>query len=780
MINLKAIVVLILTISVIVCLLFRGVIFYPNDYLFAPYFDGIKNYYTFIYYILFDKGFQFSGMNYPFGEHIIFTDNQPLFAYPIRLINTYLFDISDHLIGIFNYIILTSFLIGGIIVYAILRSCLLPNWYSLIAAVIIVFFSQQNVMFGPYYGAYALSYCWVIPLQWLLILKSYKTNRTRSVLPITLVFFLIGFIHPYYYLSGLLLVVFHLIFNKKVFERYLKFTACQIFLAVAPIIAFKAFLFFSDASIDRPETPVGLTEFRGEVGDIFYPWNSFTAHYLQPILGFKKLTNNGYGYVGLVGTLCLVLTFINRFKYLIQKKVDNIFKPVLPFPLRLGLFPAIAIALFALGFPFKIGLEFLYDYLPFLKQFRVLARFLWIFYYLFSVYMAFYFYQLYRFLRIQGYPKLALLFLVFILIGWAIEAKINIAETAFLVRQNNVADAFIGVKKENIKISEINKFNDVFVELKNIRFKEILNTNGYNPEDFQAILPFPYFTAGSEKITFQPLKAMPIAMAASIQTSLPLINGMMSRTSLEVALKTIQLLSNNIIQKELIDYFPSDKPILLIVVKGDLQYFEKDLIQKGELIFISNSLSLYKLPLSAFKENNIEKEYKEFLERKDSLYKTNVIYTTDSSSSYIYSGFNNNKSTKFLFTEGALTAKVGPLQLYKGLVPNVKSGNKQYVCSVWVNLSAKSPLGNLKYIQTNELNQIVDSKDIAISNCIEIYKDWVNVSFSFKLQSPNNKIRIFIEGKDIIADEFLVRPSNHKIYMITPQKYVIFNNYFLQ
>ena len=37
--------------------------------------DGSKNYFTYLYHILYEKGWHFTGMNYPWGEHISFTDN---------------------------------------------------------------------------------------------------------------------------------------------------------------------------------------------------------------------------------------------------------------------------------------------------------------------------------------------------------------------------------------------------------------------------------------------------------------------------------------------------------------------------------------------------------------------------------------------------------------------------------------------------------------------------------------------------------------------------------
>src|SRR5258708_5825721 len=42
--------------------------------------DGGKNMFAYLYHILYDKGLWFSGMNYPYGEHILYVDGQPLLS----------------------------------------------------------------------------------------------------------------------------------------------------------------------------------------------------------------------------------------------------------------------------------------------------------------------------------------------------------------------------------------------------------------------------------------------------------------------------------------------------------------------------------------------------------------------------------------------------------------------------------------------------------------------------------------------------------------------------
>ena len=79
--------------------------------------DGIKNYYTYLYHAKFDSSFhEFSGMNYPYFEHVVYTDAHPLFSYLIGKLG-----LANYGIGILNSLMLLSYPIASIFVFKILR-----------------------------------------------------------------------------------------------------------------------------------------------------------------------------------------------------------------------------------------------------------------------------------------------------------------------------------------------------------------------------------------------------------------------------------------------------------------------------------------------------------------------------------------------------------------------------------------------------------------------------------------------------------------------------------
>ena len=72
-------------------LLFGNILIEPNSYLFGAGGDGLKSYYVTSYYVKYDQGLKFTGMNYPYGEHVVFSGNQPMTAAVLRWVEQNLF-----------------------------------------------------------------------------------------------------------------------------------------------------------------------------------------------------------------------------------------------------------------------------------------------------------------------------------------------------------------------------------------------------------------------------------------------------------------------------------------------------------------------------------------------------------------------------------------------------------------------------------------------------------------------------------------------------------------
>ena len=116
----------------------------PNNFFLRDSGDGFKNYFTVIYHVKHDSTYShFEGMNYPYGEQVVFTDNQPLVSNTIKFISQNIVDISDHTVGILNYLMLISIVLSCFFLYQIFRKFQIPDIWAVLFAAGIGFMAPQ-------------------------------------------------------------------------------------------------------------------------------------------------------------------------------------------------------------------------------------------------------------------------------------------------------------------------------------------------------------------------------------------------------------------------------------------------------------------------------------------------------------------------------------------------------------------------------------------------------------------------------------------------------------
>ena len=112
---------LVLLSTIITLCFYYPIVFHPNDYLFSNEGDGIKNYFTYCYHIKYDHNFiDFEGMNYPYGEHFLYTDCHPVVANFIKPIAGISPIFSEYSIGILNFMMILSVYLTFIVTYYLL------------------------------------------------------------------------------------------------------------------------------------------------------------------------------------------------------------------------------------------------------------------------------------------------------------------------------------------------------------------------------------------------------------------------------------------------------------------------------------------------------------------------------------------------------------------------------------------------------------------------------------------------------------------------------------
>lgn len=545
----------------------------PDQSLFGSEGDGIKNYYTFAYHAKHDTSYvHFRGMNYPYGDLAVFADAQVAFSNAIRLLSNVYPAASSKAVGFMNFAMLISFLFCFIFLYLILVKVGLPRYYSILAAFAIGLLSPQIIRM---YGHLGLTYCFFIPLIWLLTIMFFESKRRwlyTSLLFIcsTILFF----IHPYLGLISCVFMLVHWIvylLQHKAERKKINilFIALQ---TVLPVILFHAFIALNDVHPDRPEAPIGMFMYNARMETIFIPNNEPFVGAVHTFWTIKGQSWEGLAYVGLTGVFIAFFSVIKLLRYIRRKQFRKILMPVLPEYLRTGIWVAVILLFFSMAYPFKLGMEFLLDLVPLVKQFRSLGRFAWVFYYVFLVYSVYTIYLMWRYLRSVKLRMMAntLLFITFALlfaegIPYHIDAHKQITLGPNIFNEKHVPEPY----------------------------KEVLKQ--IDPSQYQALIPIPFYHMGTEKHYMPGTSRIHTAsQLISYHTGLPMMAASLSRTSLSESENILSIFWNEFDKTKLKERLPSRKPFLLVYSKEEITgRGEQEVVSKAKLLYSGPEVELY-------------------------------------------------------------------------------------------------------------------------------------------------------------------------------------------
>lgn len=730
----------------------------PNQFLFGRSLDALKNYFTPAWYIKYDEGFHFTGMNYPFGEHVLYTDNQPLISWLLNLVNHHILPVEDYSVGIFNTLMLLSFLGCLYVVFRILRHYYLPNWYAIPAAVVITFLSPQ---FHRFAGHFALAYPVIIPLIWWLLIRSTGTTRrwlNAALLILTLS--LVAWIHAYYLLIGVLFSVayfaVHGFHHRKNKPEWIKSLVIGAVAMVVPIMIFQIIMGITDPIADRPSSPYGFFIYRATWDSVFLPvqgplWEGWYRFFKGP-----RPEVEGFAYVGLVATLVGLMTIVRTVRLGWKYRYDRMFWPALPRDLMVGFWAGFLLLLFAMAIPFRWHLEWLLDILTPLKQFRSLGRFAWVFFYTFSVYAAVYLYLIYRRTRQKGLPVVGRWILFSALIIWLWDAAIQVDKHAEVVLKTKGDNVFANQEPD---------------------FGKWLQDAGSEPEDFQALLPVPSFFTGSEKFVPKPPSHPTTARAYKLayNLGLPMACGSMSRTSVSQSGQLIQILSGDLIEKTVLDHYPNRKPILILHEKGaPITPEETQLMTKAIRITPDDRFALYKLELDSLESLRWDEVINRFDKEKDSvLVQSDNLWMSGQKWTY-FEGFDENGLSGF-GQEYLTGTKTEPLFVFNDTIPSDDSME----FSIWIKVDpAVSGFPALFYREYNHAKEQIDYQQLPIMFGQTVYKDWLYTSYIFKPRASGNWIQFWLRDNTPVVESMLIRPTDTDIFLPLPDHGLMFNNFY--
>ncbi len=534
--------------------MYPGILYDPQHRFFSLGGDGIKNEFTYLYHILYGKGCWFEGMNYPFGEHLIYADAQPLLSITLAWLHKWIPISPGGAMAVMEWAIVSSYLLGGFFLWKLLVHLKVDPFPAVLLAFCILFLSPQVLKLNGHYG---LAYICAVPMQLYWLLRYHELGRKRYALYLLVLIILLSLLHLYFLAMSLLLtggyLLYLLIADRRASfrDRLVQAWPLAATLLMA-VIALQVFIALTDPIKDRPQTPYGFLGGITSLDEVLKSHYSVIWQGLEEagIVGGFDGPGEGLAYPGFAVWITIVVLLVSRLVRKVRKsKAPAITdEPVwAPHFLFIGALSLIV----AMGIPFIWGLEGIVDRLPLVKQFRTLGRFSWVFYNIVAIYAAVQLYRFFRYLWSRGKKALGGI-LLFLAIGtWLVE----------------VNGYVIHMRKEGMMF---NANHHWFYSRGEQGWPSFLGEHGYRAADFQSIVILPYYHIGTEKIwtgSEAPWSGweMTLAAKASIALHLPIMDVMMSRSSWEQARQQVKIAAGPYSDKPVLEGLPDRRSILVMV-----------------------------------------------------------------------------------------------------------------------------------------------------------------------------------------------------------------------
>lgn len=723
-----------------------------NQYLFSVQGDGLKNYYTYQHHIVNDSTYHhFEGMNYPYGEIVPFTDGQPILAWAVKFASEFSPLFSANAIAIMNLLMLLSFLITIFLVYKILKILGLPPIPG-------AFFSLGILMLAPqlyrFAGHFSLSYSFVLPLIFYLLLKKKQNPSIRFSIYLFAANTFQFFMHPYMAMMSIFLIVVYdgvtwIIEKHSAKKRIISFLLS----VVLPLIIFQSYSIAVDQHVNRTNTPTGFYDNTSSWKTLLIPHAPYLDVPLKQVFNAYDQLWEGWCYLGIFSILLVfVLIAYRLFLWFHERKWRSGF---FRSEENLLLFAGFLILLYSFGFPYIIGFDFLLDILPPLRQIRALARFSWVFYFAINFFAAV---KIYKWLAASSLNNRK----------WALSLVLIL--TAGL----NISEGWIYHVRTSRDIASTPNY---FIHpTKHSDLKEIL-PKIKNPKKYQAIITLPFYFVGPEEYSIEPKEGdLATTMLISYHLKLPLVNTCLSRTSLTEAKKIIQSIGLPYFDKPLKNDLHSNKPILLFKRKTYLRDEENMLVNRAVKIDETSQFEIYEITIDNWLVNLAQVEIQEFLNKKDQLIKVGDFYLQNINDLLFFKNFEDNSgnSDRAFSGKKAFQGMKNDNNVYfMGNKDASWNPNEEYTVRYWYYANRPSALINMHIME--EVDKESGNAEWYASDCrnsLNLYQDWELISVDYKLKNMNANINIlnkaYLEDDDsIFVDDFMIQKKNSVVYRIS-------------
>lgn len=708
-------------------LMFLPVFKAPGKFIFGISGDALKNYFTLAYYVRNDSGVLFTGMNYPYGEVVTYTDNQPLLAWILQALSSWL-PTGDHVVGIQNVLLITAPVLTAFLISLILKRFGIHPVLNIIGSILIAFLSPQIHRLTGHYG---LAYSWLVPGIWYIMLRFEEAKKRQYLWAGGIAFYMIamGLLHPYNAVISLLFVMSRT-FVRWIYSRNTKAFLWSFGSAIAGIIAFLLIQKAMDGFEGRPKFPYGIYIYNADLEGFFAPFYKP----LHPV--FKAIFNTSDNiafekrmYIGLVA-IFMILALVFRFFSGLRKSLKFRRLPGTNVESRIIWWQVLIVFLVASGTMHTLVLEYFIEVFPPIAQFRGLARFGWIIYYLVTVYSVYWLHLWYRQMKFKGLKSSAIFGMGCLTIFWIFDAwHYNKQIKSEIMHKNDLLDPHI---------TDCTQF---------------LSDHNLSAEDFQAILVTPIIVLGSEKIDRSKGDwFLREGMEFSFHTGLPLINIVMSRTPMEFATSFMELYAPDYVHKRRSDDW-NEKPVLMFGWDyHSLDAREKEWADQSTLIGVHRGINVYSVPVEVFKKTRMP----------ESCNSASVILNDSLKLPVFYADFDGSPSEEVYKGKGAFRFSKQSKDSSIFEIPSVvmKDTSVLYFAYVWVYMDSE-----IAGFPELYLDEYVDDGFLLTRTPFDIAEvpfvngKWVRWFAPFRLDTQEKRIRVWGNGNKHTLDELIIMPD---------------------
>ncbi|MEO1434895.1 MAG: hypothetical protein AAFV80_05120, partial [Bacteroidota bacterium] len=569
--------ILVLVQLLLILIAFNKAWVHPNEYFFSEVGDGYKNYLTFYGYLADEDNSmaKFEGMNYPFGEYVFYTDNTPTIALPLKFISRHIVDLTGIALPLFNGLIILGLLWSSVLCFWILKRFVRTPIILVVASVALPWMSPQflRLEVGHFNLSLSCLLLWTLFLS-MRVEERWQDGRKGQILSFLWLFAALvfaAFTHLYYIaIAGVAIGAYF--FGRILWQdrnqtgQWIRFglAAGAIVLALVTVLAT---IQITDGYYDQRRTVAEGYDFNEWRLNIWGFYSRY-SHLSLPIPTVKDryVFLETHAFLGTCFWYAMILLFLLRilepefFRRFwkgrsLEHASDGAKNQVcwlyaILFSGAVGAFIGLGETVEFFG-KYKLPnllnpFYYLHMITDRVEQFRCIGRFSWLFFWGANFLMLYWIDQIWR----QDGKKWIRRALVFLLIVLGFQAVETVSHQNKQFRKNNLThEKYTGQARELAQ--------------------------QINPEEFQAIIPLPFFMVGSEvyPMTIDPPEPVfQLSTCLYVQTGIPLMASKMSRTSVTQTEAQLSLFLDEKPKPELTDRL-NEKDLLLLYSKQYNQDF---------------------------------------------------------------------------------------------------------------------------------------------------------------------------------------------------------------